>query len=81
MRGEGRGREGGRERGVGVEREKEESIQTTNRMDHGLTRKVSDFKRFGQCLVLVIPDVNIAIVEAGQHPWLLRVQIETLDSV
>ena len=50
-------------------------------MYHGLTRKVGYFKRFGQCLVLVIPNVNVAIVEAGQHPWLLRVQIETLDSV
>ena len=50
-------------------------------MYHGLTRKVGYFERFGQCLVLVIPNMNVAIVEAGQHPWLLRVQIETLDSV
>ena len=32
-------------------------------------------------LRLVVPDVDVAIVQAGQHPRLLRVQVHTLHPV
>ena len=32
-------------------------------------------------LVLIVPDVDVAIVQAGHHPWLRRVKVDRLDAI
>ncbi len=32
-------------------------------------------------LALVVPDMYVAVVECGQHPWLLGMQVHALDTV
>ena len=32
-------------------------------------------------LVLVVPDVDVAVVEGGEHPWLGRVEVAAFHAV
>ena len=42
---------------------------------------VSDLERLDELLILVVPQMQSAIVEGYHHPWLSRVDIATLDTV
>ena len=44
-------------------------------------RKITYFKCFHQCLCFMIPNAHATIVKTGQHPWLCRMQIHTLNSI
>jgi hypothetical protein len=50
-------------------------------MEGGFTRQVGDLERFDEVLCLVVPDVDIAIVERSQNPGLARMEVNRLDSV
>lgn len=47
----------------------------------GLTRQVGDLERFDEVLCLVVPDVDVAIVERSQNPGLTGMEVNRLDSV
>lgn len=50
--------------------------QTTWRCDgSSITRKVGDFEGFDKILGLVVPDVNVSIVEGSEDPRLARVKV------
>ena len=34
-----------------------------------------------KCLRFVIPDVNVAVVKGGEHPWFSGVKVTGLDAV
>jgi len=42
--------------------------------------QVGDFKRLDECLVLVVPNVNVAIVQTSEQPWFCRMEIDGLDA-
>jgi len=44
-------------------------------------RKITDLKGFDKELALVVPYVNIPVVERNKHPWFRRMEICRLDSV
>jgi hypothetical protein len=47
----------------------------------GRTRQIGNLERFDEVLCLVVPDVDVAIVERGQDPGLARMEVNRLDSV
>lgn len=53
------------------------SIQKVNNP----TWQISDFKSLDECLRLIVPDMNITIVQTCQHPWLSGMYINTLNTV
>lgn len=44
-------------------------------------RQIAYFECFHQGLRLVIPDIDIALIQGAQHPWLGWMKIHTLYSV
>ena len=45
-----------------------------------LTGQVEHLKRLDERLRLVVPDVDVAVVERGEHPRLARVNVDRLDA-
>jgi len=43
--------------------------------------KVTDFEGFDEKLALVVPDMNVSVVEGNEHPWFCRMEICRLDSI
>ena len=44
-------------------------------------RKITDLKRFDKKLALVVPNVDVSVVEGNEHPWFRRMEICRLDSI
>lgn len=43
--------------------------------------QIAYLERLHQTLGLVIPDVDVTLVQRAQHPWLCWMEIDTLNSV
>lgn len=42
---------------------------------------ITDFESFDESLTFVIPDVDMALIEGTEHPWLRGMEIDAFDSV